>query len=231
MGNLTDSSTDAGVLQQERPKAPSASPLGAVLDSFAASLFVVEGDRKVVYMNRAAAQCTSEHEGFLVMAGYLCGVRSGTTHRLDQALKAVCGRHASQDAFQVDRGSHDLALQVSVSALTDTSPDRGTRRPATALLTANRVRDDDYDEKTLRALFGLSKSEAALLKRMLAGKTIEQCARERGVAVCTARSQLSSIFAKTNTTHQAQLIAVAKTLPVTTIRHGDGPAGDDWVMV
>ena len=90
-----------------------------------------------------------------------------------------------------------------------------------------------HKEATLRSLFNLSHSEAAILKGLLDGKTLEQCAQARGVAVSTARSQLSSIFVKTNTNHQAQLVAVAKSLPVVTLAAGphERPGGKDWFVV
>lgn len=207
---------------------PGVDPLGAVLDSLAALLCVVAGDRRVLYMNRAARESLARRDGFVLREGALHGAQPEITRRLDRALKAVCWRHAVRDAFQVHVAGQ--SLQVSVSALADV-PACSPGGSSAALIAASHADASGHDEIMLRALFGLSRSEAAILKGLLDGKTLEQCAQSRGVATSTARSQLSSIFSKTNTTHQAQLISVAKALPVTTIRRDEGPCGDDWIMV
>lgn len=195
---------------------PSASlPIDAVLDSFAAMLCVVDATRRVQFMNRAARNLIQQQEGLTLREGYLCGVKSDTTQRLDRAIRAACRDQGTQDAFQVGTGGCASMLQISVSALA-ARPDLDI--PGLALVTACRSHGNGHREATLRSLFNLSQSEAAILKGLLDGKTLEQCAQARGVAVSTARSQLKSIFGKTNTTSQAHLMAVAKALPVTTVR-------------
>lgn len=222
----------ANALAQDGRHGDATSPdsLGAVLDSFAALLCVVGDARQVLYMNRAARSSIDRRDGFVLREGRLHGVRAETTYRLERALKAVRDRRAFHDAFQVQGIDREATLQVSISALANATSETGAGG-AVALLTAGHVQGSDHAEATLRRLFGLSKSEAALLKGLLAGKTVEQCAQARGVAISTVRSQLSSIFLKTNTTHQAQLIAVAKALPVTVTEHDGCLWTDGWVMV
>jgi|SRR5215207_8002403 DNA-binding CsgD family transcriptional regulator len=61
---------------------------------------------------------------------------------------------------------------------------------------------------TLQAVFGLTKAEAKLALRLMCGDTIENIAEEHGVSISTARVQLKSIFAKTGTSRQAELVVV-----------------------
>lgn len=202
------------------PFAAAAESVNAVLDSFAAALCVVDGIRQVQLMNRAARDLVAQRDCFAIREGCLYGVASSTTRQLDQALEAALGPDATQKAFRMRDASNQLNLQVNVRALP--AGVHGAPRVAPlALITAARSQEIKHEEGTLRSLFGLSHSEAAILSGLLSGMTLEQCAQARGVAVSTARSQLKSIFGKTNTTSQAQLMVVAQTLPVTTAAHSN----------
>lgn len=61
---------------------------------------------------------------------------------------------------------------------------------------------------TLENIFGLTPAEARLAVQIAAGDTLAQYADAIGISVATARSQLSSIFAKTQTARQAELVAL-----------------------
>ena len=60
----------------------------------------------------------------------------------------------------------------------------------------------------LRSLFGLSEAEAQLVGALVDGLTLKEIAARRGVAVTTVRSQLRSVFLKTETERQADLVAL-----------------------
>src|SRR5581483_10646601 len=65
-----------------------------------------------------------------------------------------------------------------------------------ALQAAIRLACVERRSSVLAVLFGLSRAEARLALRLLAGLTPQECAREAGVGVATVRSQLHSMFAK-----------------------------------
>lgn len=69
------------------------------------------------------------------------------------------------------------------------------------------------NERLLCTLFGLSPAEARLALGLVAGQTAEEYSRQAGVAIATVRSQLHSIFAKTETRRQAALVALLSKLP------------------
>lgn len=57
-------------------------------------------------------------------------------------------------------------------------------------------------------IFGLSGAEARLAARLATGISIETAAEELGIARETARNQLKSVFAKTGTHRQSELVAL-----------------------
>jgi DNA-binding CsgD family transcriptional regulator len=61
---------------------------------------------------------------------------------------------------------------------------------------------------TLQRMFGLTPSEAALAVHLARGATLTEIAGERGVTLATVRSQLASVFDKTQTSRQAHLLSL-----------------------
>jgi DNA-binding CsgD family transcriptional regulator len=61
---------------------------------------------------------------------------------------------------------------------------------------------------TLQRMFALTPSEAALAVHLARGATLTEIASDRGVTLATVRSQLASVFDKTQTSRQAHLLAL-----------------------
>jgi len=59
---------------------------------------------------------------------------------------------------------------------------------------------------TLRDAFGLSRAETELALALLEGQTLAEYAACRGVSLPTVKSQLRSLFARTDSTRQAVLV-------------------------
>ena len=64
----------------------------------------------------------------------------------------------------------------------------------------------------LRSVFGLTPAEAKLAKRIQSGESLESAADAMGISYDTARNQLKSVFAKTETKRQGEFIALANRL-------------------
>jgi DNA-binding CsgD family transcriptional regulator len=60
----------------------------------------------------------------------------------------------------------------------------------------------------LRFRFRLTPAEARIALGIAEGATLAAIAEARGVSVSTARTQLKSVFAKTNVHRQAELVAL-----------------------
>ena len=66
------------------------------------------------------------------------------------------------------------------------------------------------DMPLLRALFDLSPAEAKLAAALASGMTLKEAAAGARIQINTARSYLDSIFRKTGTHQQSQLVALLK---------------------
>jgi len=65
----------------------------------------------------------------------------------------------------------------------------------------------------VRQLFSLSEAEAALAIALTRGETLEETATSRGVSLNTIKTQLRSVFAKTGTSRQAELVSLLLASP------------------
>jgi DNA-binding CsgD family transcriptional regulator len=74
-------------------------------------------------------------------------------------------------------------------------------------------------EASLRSRFCLTPAEAQIALGIADGETLAAIAESRGVSVSTARGQLKSVFAKTGTHRQAELIRLL-IAPRKRLRHG-----------
>jgi DNA-binding CsgD family transcriptional regulator len=62
--------------------------------------------------------------------------------------------------------------------------------------------------QVVQGLFDLTPSEARIARGIAAGKTIDELAREAGLAVGTVRQQLKAVFSKTGVSRQAELVGI-----------------------
>jgi DNA-binding CsgD family transcriptional regulator len=77
------------------------------------------------------------------------------------------------------------------------------------MLIVSQAREASPDfAQTLRAAFRLTPSETKLALALMQGSSLQEHARDNGISVMTVRNQLQSIFGKTSTHRQAELIAL-----------------------
>src|SRR3954453_472413 len=66
----------------------------------------------------------------------------------------------------------------------------------------------DLSQSLLQQVFGLTKSEARLASGLLCGQSLEEIAAANDVSLGTVRSQIKTVFAKTHTHRQAELVGL-----------------------
>lgn len=75
------------------------------------------------------------------------------------------------------------------------------------LVLTDMLQKHEPDGDVIRVAFSLTQAEARLATALAAGSSLEEMAQEFGVSYATLRSQLRSIFSKTGTKRQGQLVA------------------------
>ncbi|MET4579943.1 DNA-binding CsgD family transcriptional regulator/PAS domain-containing protein [Ottowia thiooxydans] len=105
-----------------------------------------------------------------------------------------------------------MALTLPIEEPCGPAPEK-IQPGACMLLLARHVETPPAVSDFVMRIFGLSPAEARLLPLMLRGCAPAEMALELGVKISTVRSQLSSIFAKTGSTRQQDLIRLLGSLP------------------
>ncbi len=107
----------------------------------------------------------------------------------------------------------DHAVTVAMTASNPGANHPGNVRSSVLLLIVDSDRRPDAAADFLSKAFLLSKAESRLLPLLIKGFTPTEIAKALEIKLPTVRSQLSSIFAKTDTARQQDLIALASAMP------------------
>ncbi|MFZ6769972.1 helix-turn-helix transcriptional regulator [Undibacterium sp. Di26W] len=180
----------------------------AMLAQLRSPMLIADETGHVVFANQAAEALFRRQTMLHVTAGCiaLCG---SNKLRLVNLIRAACGVDGPCIAggVQASKMADNLQLQILVTPLpVQHAQLSGPARPLALVL----VHDPDLPfssgTELLRQIYGLTISEARIALLILHGANPSQAAAQSGVSVATVRSQLRSVFQKTGTTRQAELM-------------------------
>ena len=197
--------------------------LGAVQESLLAGLdnnpraiFFLDKFGHVILANGAANEVLQAADGVRLTEGVLKLVSVGCNDTLQglvtNALKA--GTHAVATpggAMSALRPSGRRAYAIMVSPLSPASFALTAVRPAVCVVIADPEKRVVPPLESLRAIFALTPSEARLAQRLAQGDDLYGAASALGITYGTARVQLASVFRKTRTRRQGELVRLLLT--------------------
>ena len=175
---------------------------------------LVDARLRVIEMNAAArTYIESPDNKFTLTHDRLSIAESKSSQALQKLVKLAASGQTSHPAGCNDLmvpGSSDFAsgLIISVSPLPFDFAREGSMAVARLSIRRAFVPISPAVELRMHTLLGFTKKEAELASALLNGISLQHAAQERGVRLSTIRSQLASIFRKTGTTHQSQLVAL-----------------------
>jgi DNA-binding CsgD family transcriptional regulator len=153
----------------------------------------------------AAAEHRLEQRGLTITHGRL----RARAHQADQRLAAAIGgaaRPFSTEACDVELPGRPASRVLVAPARHGTAAI--APEPLAMLLFAP-VAEVNVDAAALRRAFDLTPAEARLLAALTEGERLQDFADRLGVSVATAKTHLASVFRKTGTRRQAELVRVA----------------------
>jgi len=185
----------------------------AILDTLAFAIIVCDNKGRVEYANAAANAL--DRAGAAISFGHRGrGLRTRTPaetqllHRLIGDV-AAGGAGGSMQVSGVDGNTLMLALVTPLPAglSSDDAPGR-------VLISLRWAKDSaSFTTATLGSLFGLSPAQAEIALAIFNGKSPEQIATERSIAISTLRTHLAEIFARTGAENQRDLVRLLGMLP------------------
>jgi DNA-binding CsgD family transcriptional regulator/PAS domain-containing protein len=191
--------------------------LEAALDSFGIAVIGLDTTGTVVLMNQAADQLVKANEGIRLSKRRL--VSDDLKH--NSALQLLVSDAVSLrttlvpkrvGALLISRKSHKPAFQVTFTpvplALIQTH-----KQLATLVFITDPARGPLSRSSALRALYGLSPLECRLADLLASGHDVAAAAKPLRLTVDATRSHLKSVYRKTGTNRQADLIRCILGLP------------------
>lgn len=178
------------------------------LDSVGLAILTVLADGRILQSNEAAEDVLDRADGLIVRHGLLAAAQA-TEQKLAQAIaKATTKNLPAATALAIPRGSDEPAYLLTVTPVTGR-----IGKPAALILFRDPSRPDSSLASRLRALFNVTRSEAAIAIDLAGGLSPAEIAKNRGVSMNTLRTQLKSLHAKTDCRRQAEFVSLMRNLP------------------
>jgi DNA-binding CsgD family transcriptional regulator/PAS domain-containing protein len=186
------------------------SQMEAVIDRLPFALVLVNDKGKALFANRAAREMFQKHQSVWVENGLLTGCSLRFTTRLQAAINRAAralqvGDAYSGEIFKIERAASGRPLAITVTPL----PPRQDYLPggtSAAVFISDPDSNDAAPGEVLHVLFGLTPAEARLAAALFGGNSLEEAGDTLGVTRNTLATQLKSIFSKTNTRRQSELV-------------------------
>ena len=202
--------------------------LRAFLDTIESPVLLLDRLCRVVFSNGAADGLLNGRT-LTVRNGRLVCTRPAENDALARAVAnavaASCGREAlgSHHVVTVRQpdGAEPLRFLVCPLARSHPLADIGSVRAETAVIGVHAAGASPGTAAVLAAVFGLTAAETRLAAQLASGASLAEAAEQLQVSRTTVRTQLQSVFAKTDTRRQADLMRVLQgclSLPLRTER-------------
>ncbi len=179
------------------------------LDQLAFGLVIIDEAGRIVRVNETAQRLLASSSLLRAEQGRLCG---GGGARVANAIASM--HHATEGERQFLRLTSPQTGEFMQMLLRPISPvwKREAQEPCgVAVFLNDEVRNRDIYLGRFGQLYGLSPAEIALIDELLQGSSIAIAADKLGISENTARTQLRSVFGKTNVHRQAELIRLVLT--------------------
>lgn len=178
------------------------------LNMLAVGVIFLGARGEVVLMNRRAEEMLNRKDGVLFAQGKL----SAKVYAESARLQAMVGAAQTGTARGLNPGGTILIsrekgrpLSVTVAPLREFNAGLSLR-PATVLFISDPDRNLELPVDILQRCYGLTPAEGRLAMFLLEGHGLKQSADSSGITHNTAKSQLKSIFLKTQVQRQGELI-------------------------
>ena len=184
--------------------------LAEVLHMLDYALLVVDEEARIGFKNRKAERVLERSPSLREDdRGYLSAIPRALSLQIRKAIQGACV-HSRVAGLRIADASAPFWLGLIFTPLLTS---RAGAPCNAAVWIVDTTAPGAGNERLLCTLFGLSPAEARLALGLVAGHTLETYSRQAGVGIATVRSQLHSIFAKTDTRRQAALVALLSKLP------------------
>ena len=190
--------------------------LANVLEEIPIGVLVVDRQLQVLFANQLADQLLSKQVG-ITLAGDRIRITDDSEHRLfRQKIIEVCDTTKDQHAIPMNLHSErHNEMSVLISRMGYTEEILSQDISAALLFVSPPLQHKTLPHDLLKNLYNFTRSESSLANNLIHNKNLEQIASERNVSINTIRNQIGSMFDKTNTHRQSELVCRLLNSPTT----------------
>ncbi len=181
----------------------------ASLNMLSVGVVFLGASGEVLLMNRVAEEVFQRRDGLLVTRGEIGACLPSESTRLRAmtfgAAQTGSGRGLCAGGTMLISRDKQRPLSLTVAPLREFDPSL-PQRPAAVIFISDPDRSAELPADLLSRSYGLTPAEARLATILFEGRSLKEAADLSGVTHNTAKSQLKSVFSKTQVQRQGQLI-------------------------
>jgi DNA-binding CsgD family transcriptional regulator len=189
-----------------------------LLEDNPTGIIFVEQAGTTVFANRSAHMMAARADSFLLRQGRIEVMRQSDRARFEQLIAGACGQDprataARGGAMRLARKSGLRDYLVVVAPLARRLDLFSGLSPVACILITDPEAAPTRPRALLRQLYGLTATEVLIAERLVMGDRPERAAAALGAKVSTVRAHLASLFRKTGTSRQSEVIRLLLSLP------------------
>jgi DNA-binding CsgD family transcriptional regulator len=183
-----------------------------VCDRMGVATFILDTKGNVLEQNKSACELLGGLDGLSIVNGRLIATDAASNRELlrllDEALDRCdsVGAPLISNVMPVVRPSGKSNLVLFVQSLPTAKLRSGRHRPAITVFVRDPAFRTEAPVAVAQRLYKLTPAETALVLELVNGLSLCEASKRRGIRQSTARTQLRSIFAKTGTQKQTELM-------------------------
>lgn len=191
--------------------------LETALDSLEHAVFGLSREGRIIFSNRQAEAILQAGDAIRLSNGILTSIFPEQNRRLQKALADAVAAGAGMGispgtSLLLDRKSRESSLRITVTPFI--SPLLGSSAQLAALVfVSDSASRPQSRGAALRALYGLTPTEARISDRLLEGLDLRELGSQLGLTVETTRFHVKRILSKTGTRRQTELMRMMLSLP------------------
>ena len=185
------------------------------LDQMEVGVIALDAQGRACYCNAVADAFLRAQRGIKVIQGIVRAMNVADDQRMQAARLRVVERGESI-CFSIFGPTAELTpkITVTVARLPSEHPVARLHQSAKVLMLVNDAsRRRVLTTKQSVQMFGLTEAEARLARALTQGGTMEQYALENHRSIATVRAHMRSIFVKTGTGRQSELVRLLVAVP------------------
>lgn len=177
-------------------------------------MIVVDGEGRVLTYNHNIDLIMSESNGISIANGELKARLSKDTAKLKRMIQTIAnGEEQESKAFNLSDPDGTTPISVLLFPFITRTNTNIARDNRVVILVASPELYLEITKESLMSLYNLTAAEARLVSLLVRDKNLEYIAEQFGTSKHTIRSQLKSVYEKTGTHRQAELVRQVITGP------------------